>query len=46
MEYPPPIYLIMLSLSMGHITFDEASKMISLRKEMEEEKRKELDRQM
>ena len=41
MEYPPPVYLIMLSLFAGHISPDEAIEMISLREQRDKEDEKD-----
>lgn len=37
MEYPPPVYLTMLSLFAGHISLDEALRRMDLREQKEQE---------
>lgn len=40
MEYPPPVYLIMLQLFAGHMSPDEAIEMINLREQRDKEEAK------
>lgn len=38
MEYPPPVYLIVIALMRGSISVSKAEEMIALRKQKENEK--------